>query len=49
MVKVQESKGRFFVTVPQEKAKRMGLVQGMEVDWDVNERGHLELSKVEAK
>lgn len=46
MVKIQEVKGRYFVSIPQEKAKRMGLVKGSEVDWDFNERGHLELSMI---
>ena len=49
MVKIQEVKGRYFVSIPQEKAKRMGLIKGCEVDWDFNERGHLELSRVEMR
>ena len=49
MVKVQEVKGRFFVSIPQEKAKRMKLKKGDEVDWDFNERGHLELSRIEER
>jgi len=46
MVKVQVVKGRTFVSIPVEKAKRMKLKQGDEVDWDFNERGHLELSRI---
>ena len=47
MVFVQEVKGRMFVTIPREKARRLKLKKGDELDWDFNERGHLELSKIE--
>jgi len=46
MVKVQVVKGRFFITIPVEKAKRMKLKQSDELDWDFNERGNLELSRI---
>jgi bifunctional DNA-binding transcriptional regulator/antitoxin component of YhaV-PrlF toxin-antitoxin module len=48
MVLVQEVKGRYFITIPVEKVKRMRLKKGEEVDWDFNDRGHLELSRIEA-
>ena len=47
MVRVQVVKGRYFVSIPREKARRMKLQKGDEVDWDFNERRHLELSRIE--
>jgi len=46
MVRVQLVKARYFVSIPIEKAKRMKLQKGDEVDWDFNERGNLELSRI---
>lgn len=46
---VQETNGRLFVTIPREKAIRRGIKKGDVVDWDFNERGNLELTKIEVK
>ncbi len=46
MVKIQEVKGRYFITIPEQKARRWNITKGMEVDWDFNERGNLELCKI---
>ncbi|MFH0860287.1 MAG: hypothetical protein V1921_03725 [Candidatus Altiarchaeota archaeon] len=46
MVRLQESQKRFFVSIPQEKVKRLGLAKGDELDWDFNERGNLELTVI---
>lgn len=43
---VQSTRGRLFVTIPQEKAIRLGIKKGDVVDWDFNERGNLELTKL---
>jgi len=46
MVSVQFQNGRYFVSIPREKAKRMRIKKGDVVDWDFNERGNLELTKL---
>jgi len=51
MVKVQskrrdENKVQLYVTIPKAKADRWNLKKGDNVDWNFNERGNLELSKM---
>lgn len=46
MVKVQVVKGRTFISIPIEKAKRWNLKQGDDLDFDFNERGNLELTRM---
>jgi len=46
MVKIQNVKDRFFVTVPKEYAEQAGLSKGDTMTWSFNERGNLELAKV---
>jgi len=49
MVKVQEVNGRMFVTVPYEKAQRMKLKKGEEMDWNFDQDGNLVLCRVEER
>lgn len=46
MVKVQQVKGRFFCSIPMDKAIRMQLRKGDILDVNFNERGNLEMSKI---
>ena len=46
-MKIMEIQGRYFITIPKEKAQRWGFEKGMEVNWDFNERGNLELTKID--
>ena len=46
MVKVQEFKSRYFISIPKTKALVMGLEKGSIVDFDINERGNLVMTKI---
>lgn len=46
MVKIQNVKNRFFVSVPKEYADQAKMEKGQVWTWSFNERGNLELSKV---
>ena len=43
MVKLQESKNRFFVSIPKEYIKKKKWVKGEELLVSFNERGNIEL------
>ena len=47
MVKIQEVKDRFFITLPKEYVAQAKWKKGTEVTVSFNERGNLELKKVE--
>lgn len=44
MVKLQETKGRFFITVPAELVAQKGWKKGQNVLMLFNERGNIELT-----
>jgi len=46
MVKLQELKGRFFISIPKEYVKQTKLEKGDSLTISFNERGNLELKKV---
>lgn len=46
MVKIQEIKGRFFVSIPKEYIHQSNLKKGDVVTVSYNERGNLELQKL---
>jgi len=46
MVKIQESGGRFWVTIPKTKMKIKGWKKGQELDWSFDRDGNLVLMQV---
>jgi hypothetical protein len=46
MVKIQESNGRFWITIPTTKIKIKGWQKGQEVDWSFDKNGNLVLRSV---
>jgi len=47
MVKLQEGKGRFFVTIPKEYIKKKKWVKGIDLLVSFNERGNIEITDTE--
>jgi len=47
MVKVQETGGQFFITIPREYVAQLKWAKGDVVTVSFNERGNLELKRVE--
>lgn len=43
MVKLQESKGRFSITIPREYIKKKGWKKGEKLILSFNERGNIEV------
>lgn len=46
MVKVQEVRGKFSITIPVEYIKKKKLVKGQEMLWSFDQDGNLVLMKV---
>lgn len=46
MVKLQEVNGRYSIAIPAEKVVRVGWQKGDTLDWNFNEKGDLELTKI---
>ena len=46
-MKVQESNGRFWITIPKTKMKIKGWGKGQEVDWSFDKDGNLEIQEVD--
>ena len=46
MVKLQEVKDRFFITIPKEYIQQAGWKKGEVVTVSFNERGNIEIKKV---
>lgn len=44
MVKLQETKDRYFITIPREMVKQKGWQKGQEILFLFNERGNIELT-----
>ena len=44
MVKLQETKDRYFITIPREMVKQKGWKKGQEILFLFNERGNIELT-----
>ena len=49
MVKLQETKGRYFITVPSELVKQKGWKKGQNLLFLFNERGNIELTSAMTK
>ena len=47
MVKLQENKNRFFVSISKEKVAKKKWKKGQRLDWNYNQDGDLVLSEVE--
>jgi hypothetical protein len=45
-MKVQESRGRFWITIPKTKIKIKKWSKGQEVDWSFDRDGNLVLQEV---
>lgn len=43
MPKLQETKGRFFLTIPASMVKKKGWAKGKDLFFTFNERGNIEL------
>lgn len=44
MVKLQETKDRYFITIPREMVKQKSWKKGQEILFLFNERGNIELT-----
>jgi hypothetical protein len=49
MVKIQEAKGRFFISLPKALVRAKKWVKGQELAAVFNERGNIEFMAVETK
>lgn len=45
-MKIQESKGRFSISIPKEIVQQAGLSKGSIVSVNFNERGNIEIKKL---